>query len=114
MAATAVGTARELEGGERAERLAALPVAATRSSRLRRLADLRPVALEVETYYLVTRFQNVVELHMARRERRRAPPAPLVVPFAAIGADERPRVGDKAPALARRRAAASTCRRASP
>jgi len=63
VAATAVGTVRELEGDERAEQLAAF---------LRRHPHLRPfssaptsalVELAVETYYIVRRFQNVTELH---------------------------------------------------
>ena len=64
VAATAVGTARELEGEERAEQLAAF---------LRRHPHLKPFAssptsalveLAVETYYIVRRFQNVTELHL--------------------------------------------------
>lgn len=64
VAATAVGTARELEGDERAVRLATF---------LRRHPHLRGFAgaptsalidLTVETYYIVSRFQNVIELHM--------------------------------------------------
>ena len=63
VAATAVGTARELEGDERAERLAAF---------LRRHPHLKPFAsapstalveLAVQSYYIVRRFQNVTELH---------------------------------------------------
>jgi nitroimidazol reductase NimA-like FMN-containing flavoprotein (pyridoxamine 5'-phosphate oxidase superfamily) len=64
VAATAVGTARELEGEERTEQLGAF---------LRRHPHLRPFAsaptsalveLTVETYYIVSRFQNVTELHL--------------------------------------------------
>jgi nitroimidazol reductase NimA-like FMN-containing flavoprotein (pyridoxamine 5'-phosphate oxidase superfamily) len=64
VAATAVGTARELEGDEREEQLAAF---------LGRHPHLRPfsgaptsalVELAVATYYIVTRFQNVTELHL--------------------------------------------------
>jgi len=64
VAATAVGTARELEGEERAEQLAAF---------LQRHPHLKPFAssptsalveLAVETYYIVRRFQNVTELHL--------------------------------------------------
>ena len=64
VAATAVGTARELEGDECAEQLAAF---------LRRHPHLRPFAsaptsalveLAVDTYYIVSRFQNVTELHL--------------------------------------------------
>lgn len=64
VAATAVGTARELKGDERAAMLALF---------LRRHPHLRGFAgaptsalveLTVRTYYLVSRFQNVTELHM--------------------------------------------------
>jgi nitroimidazol reductase NimA-like FMN-containing flavoprotein (pyridoxamine 5'-phosphate oxidase superfamily) len=64
VAATAVGTARELEGDARAAQLTAF---------LARHPHLRPFAssptsalveLEVDTYYIVSRFQNVTELHM--------------------------------------------------
>jgi nitroimidazol reductase NimA-like FMN-containing flavoprotein (pyridoxamine 5'-phosphate oxidase superfamily) len=64
VAVTAVGTARELEGDERTAQLEAF---------LRRHPHLRPFAsaptsalveLTVQTYYLVSRFQNVTELHM--------------------------------------------------
>jgi len=63
VAATAVGTARELQGDERAAQLAAF---------LRRHPHLQPYAsaptsalveLAVESYYIVRRFQNVTELH---------------------------------------------------
>lgn len=64
IAATAVGTARELEGDARAEQLVAFlerhphmkPFASAPSSAL--------VELAVETYYIVSRFQNVTELHL--------------------------------------------------
>lgn len=64
VAATAVGTARELEGDERAEQLVAFlarhphlkPFASSPTSAL--------VELTVETYYIVRRFQNVTELHL--------------------------------------------------
>ena len=64
VAATAVGTTRELFGEERAERLVEY---------LRRHPHLRPFAsaptsalidLAVDTYYIVNRFQNVTELHL--------------------------------------------------
>jgi nitroimidazol reductase NimA-like FMN-containing flavoprotein (pyridoxamine 5'-phosphate oxidase superfamily) len=64
VAATAVGTARELFGEERAERLVEY---------LRRHPHLRPFAsaptsalidLAVDTYYIVSGFQNVTELHL--------------------------------------------------
>jgi heme iron utilization protein len=64
VAATAVGTARELEGDERAAQLGAF---------LARHPHLRPFAgsptsalveLAVDTYFIVSRFQNVTELHM--------------------------------------------------
>ncbi len=65
VAATAVGTARELEGEERAAQLTAFlarhphlkPFASAPSSAL--------VELAVETYYIVSRFQNVTELHLS-------------------------------------------------
>ena len=65
VAATAVGTARELEGDERAPRSSrpswpairtCVPFASSPTSAL--------VELEVDTYYIVSRFQNVTELHM--------------------------------------------------
>ncbi len=64
VAATAVGTARELHGDDRAAQLPAY---------LRRHPHLRPFAsaptsalieLAVDTYYIVSRFQNVTELHL--------------------------------------------------
>ena len=64
VAATAVGTARELEGDERA---AMLTVFLRRHPHLRGFASAPTsalVELRVRTYYLVTRFQNVTELHM--------------------------------------------------
>jgi nitroimidazol reductase NimA-like FMN-containing flavoprotein (pyridoxamine 5'-phosphate oxidase superfamily) len=63
VAATAVGTVRELEGEEREVQLAAF---------LRRHPHLQPFAsaptsalveLAVQSYYIVSRFQNVTELH---------------------------------------------------
>jgi nitroimidazol reductase NimA-like FMN-containing flavoprotein (pyridoxamine 5'-phosphate oxidase superfamily) len=64
VAATAVGTARELEADERAEQLVAFlarhphlkPFASSPTSAL--------VELAVETYYIVRRFQSVTELHL--------------------------------------------------
>jgi len=64
VAATAVGTARELEGEERAAQLAAF---LTRHPHLRPFASAPTsalVELAVDTYYIVSRFQNVTELHM--------------------------------------------------
>ena len=64
VAATAVGTARELEGDERA---AMLTVFLRRHPHLREFASAPTsalVELTVRTYYLVSRFQNVTELHM--------------------------------------------------
>lgn len=64
VAVTAVGTARELEGDERA---AMLSVFLRRHPHLRGFASAPTsalVELEVRTYYLVSRFQNVTELHM--------------------------------------------------
>jgi nitroimidazol reductase NimA-like FMN-containing flavoprotein (pyridoxamine 5'-phosphate oxidase superfamily) len=64
VAATAVGTARELEGDERA---VMLTVFLRRHPHLRGFASAPTsalVELRVRTYYLVTRFQNVTELHM--------------------------------------------------
>ena len=64
VAVTAVGTARELAGDERAAQLDAF---------LARHPHLRPFAsapssalleLAVDTYYIVSRFQNVTELHL--------------------------------------------------
>ena len=64
VAATAVGTARELERDERAEQLVLF---------LQRHPHLKPFAsaptsalveLAVEIYYIVSRFQNVTELHL--------------------------------------------------
>lgn len=63
VAVTAVGTARELEGDERAARLA---VFLDRYPHLRGFAGAPTsalVELKVRTYYLVSRFQNVTELH---------------------------------------------------
>jgi heme iron utilization protein len=64
VAATAVGTARELEGEERSAQLATF---LTRHPHLRPFASAPTsalVELEVDTYYIVSRFQNVTELHM--------------------------------------------------
>ena len=64
VAATAVGTARELEGDERT---AVLTVFLDRHPHLRGFASAPTsalVELTVRTYYLVSRFQNVTELHM--------------------------------------------------
>ena len=63
VAATAVCTARELHGDDRAAQLPAY---------LRRHPHLRPsrsstsalIELAVDTYYIVSRFQNVTELHL--------------------------------------------------
>ena len=64
VAAKAVGTAREIQGDERAGQLAAFlarhphlqPFASSPTSAL--------VELSVATYYIVRRFQNVTELHL--------------------------------------------------
>ena len=64
VAATAVGAARELEGDERAAQLAAF---LARHPHLRGFASAPSsalVELAVETWYVVSRFQNVTELHM--------------------------------------------------
>jgi nitroimidazol reductase NimA-like FMN-containing flavoprotein (pyridoxamine 5'-phosphate oxidase superfamily) len=64
VAATAVGTARELAGEEREERLAAFLL---RQPQLRGFASAPTTALvelTVQTYYVVSRFQNVTELHL--------------------------------------------------
>jgi hypothetical protein len=64
VAATAVGTARELAGEEREERLAAF---LRRQPQLRGFASAPTTALvelTVQTYYVVSRFQNVTELHL--------------------------------------------------
>ncbi len=64
VAATAVGAARELDGAERAQ---ALDAFLRRHPHLRGFADAPTsalVELQVRTYYLVSRFQNVTELHM--------------------------------------------------
>ena len=64
VAATAVGAVRELEGDERALQLAAF---LTRHPHLRPFASAPTsalVELEVDTYFIVSRFQNVTELHM--------------------------------------------------
>ena len=64
VAVTAVGTARELEGDERALHLRAF---LDRHPHLRGFAGAPTsalVELTVRTYYLVSRFQNVTELHM--------------------------------------------------
>lgn len=64
VAVTAVGTARELEGDERA---AQLPAFLDRHPHLHGFAKAPTsalVELAVDTYYLVSRFQNVTELHM--------------------------------------------------
>jgi nitroimidazol reductase NimA-like FMN-containing flavoprotein (pyridoxamine 5'-phosphate oxidase superfamily) len=66
VAVTAVGTARELEGDERADKLAAF---LRRHPHLHDFAGAPPSALvdlAVDTYYLVSRFQNVTELHMEK------------------------------------------------
>jgi nitroimidazol reductase NimA-like FMN-containing flavoprotein (pyridoxamine 5'-phosphate oxidase superfamily) len=63
-AATAVGTARELTGRERVARL---ELFLRRQPQLRRFAGSPTTAfveLTVQTYYVVTRFQNVAELHL--------------------------------------------------
>ena len=64
VAATAVGAARELAGDERAAQFAAF---LTRHPHLRPFAGAPTsalVELEVDTYFIVSRFQNVTELHM--------------------------------------------------
>jgi nitroimidazol reductase NimA-like FMN-containing flavoprotein (pyridoxamine 5'-phosphate oxidase superfamily) len=64
VAATAVGTTRELEGDERAVQLTAF---LERHPHLRTFASAPTSALvdlTVDTYYVVSRFQNVTELHM--------------------------------------------------
>jgi nitroimidazol reductase NimA-like FMN-containing flavoprotein (pyridoxamine 5'-phosphate oxidase superfamily) len=66
VAATAVGTARELEGDERAVQLEAF---LDRHPHLRTFASAPTAALvelTVRTYFVVSRFQNVTELHMER------------------------------------------------
>lgn len=67
VAATAVGKARVLDGEERAVQLAAF---LRRHPHLRTFASAPTSALvemTVGTYYLVSRFQNVTELHMTER-----------------------------------------------
>jgi heme iron utilization protein len=64
VAATAVGRAREIEGEERGERLAWF---LGRRPELRSFAQAPSTALveiTVKTYYVVSRFQNVTELHL--------------------------------------------------
>lgn len=64
VAATAVGTACELTGDERGVRLETF---LTRQPHLRAFAASPSTALveiTVRTYYVVTRFQNVTELHL--------------------------------------------------
>jgi len=64
VAATAVGTACVLDGEERAERLEAFLL---RQPQLHGFAEAPSTAfveLTVRTYYVVTRFQNVTELHL--------------------------------------------------
>jgi nitroimidazol reductase NimA-like FMN-containing flavoprotein (pyridoxamine 5'-phosphate oxidase superfamily) len=64
VAATAVGTARELTGDERERRLEEF---LRRQPQLRGFATAPTTALvelTVATYYLVNRFQNVTELHL--------------------------------------------------
>lgn len=63
-AATAVGTTRELTGEER---IAHLEPFLRRQPQLRGFAESPTTAfveLTVQTYYVVTRFQNVTELHL--------------------------------------------------
>ncbi len=67
VAATAVGRARELDGEERAVQLDAF---LRRHPHLRAFASAPTSALvemTVDTYYVVSRFQNVTELHMRAR-----------------------------------------------
>lgn len=67
VAATAVGRARELTGDERATQLAAF---VRRHPHLRTFAAAPSSALveiTVDTYYVVSRFQNVIELHMTEQ-----------------------------------------------
>jgi heme iron utilization protein len=64
VAATAVGTARELVGQERAERLEAFLVRQPQLSAFAKAPTSALVELTVRTYYVVSRFQNVTELHL--------------------------------------------------
>ncbi len=64
VAATAVGTARELEGEERAEQLAAFLRRHPHMKSFTNSPTTALVELAVETYYIVRRFQNVTELHL--------------------------------------------------
>lgn len=63
-AATAVGTARELTGEERSARLALFLRRQPQMSGFAESPSTAFVELTVETYYVVTRFQNVIELHL--------------------------------------------------
>lgn len=64
VAATAVGTARELEGEERAQRLEAFLARQPQLSAFAKAPTSALVELTVKTYYVVSRFQNVTELHL--------------------------------------------------
>lgn len=63
VAATAVGTARELEGEERTEQLALFLRRHPHMKSFASSPSTALVELAVETYYIVRRFQNVTELH---------------------------------------------------
>ena len=64
IAATAVGTARELEGDERAEQLTAFLERHPHMKSFASSPTSALVELAVDTYYIVRRFQNVTELHL--------------------------------------------------
>ena len=64
VAATAVGSARELTGEERAERLEAFLLRRPQLREFAKSPTTALVELTVRTYYVVTRFQNVTELHL--------------------------------------------------
>ena len=64
VAATAVGRAREIEGEEREERLAWFVQRRPELRGFARAPSTALVGLNVETYYVVSRFQNVTELHL--------------------------------------------------
>lgn len=64
MAATAVGTARELSGAERAEALASFIARHPHLEGFAKAPSSALVELEVRTYYVVRRFQNVTEIHL--------------------------------------------------
>ena len=64
VAVTAVGTARELAGDARAAQLVAFLARHPQLSPFASSPTSALVELEVDTYYIVSRFQNVTELHM--------------------------------------------------